>query len=183
MVKTTRRVGWYGKLPARGDFVSRGLPPRWRSEWDEWLQRGLVLAANRMDKEDLRQRLANFAAWRYLARAASGEAWCGIVVASQDRVGRAFPLTLAERLGGPVAASACAARLAALLDAAAEGPDALETAIAALPPSAPQDVSSAEPWPQAQSSLWWPLAAGPEVAPLAASWPPEPELLLQLLAF
>jgi len=30
--------------------------------------------------------------------------------------------------------------------------------------------------------LWWPLAAGHDAAPLAAAWPPDPQLLLQLIA-
>ena len=38
-------LAWYGKLPSRGDFVSRGLPRSWSRSWDEWLQRGLALAA------------------------------------------------------------------------------------------------------------------------------------------
>ena len=42
-----RRVSWWGKLPARADFVGRGLPARWRSDWDGWLQRGIALAATR----------------------------------------------------------------------------------------------------------------------------------------
>ena len=33
--------GWYGKLPALGDFVSRRLPPEFVRTWDTWLQEGL----------------------------------------------------------------------------------------------------------------------------------------------
>ena len=106
---------WYGKLPARGDFVGRGLPPRWRSDWDGWLQRGLALAATTLDDAALRERLRAFAPWRYLALPAPGEIWCGIIVASHDRVGRAFPLTLAERLAatGVTARKRCTAGVAA----------------------------------------------------------------------
>ena len=139
-----RRVSWYGKLPARGDFVGRGLPPRWRSDWDDWLQRGLALAATTLDDAALRERLRAFAPWRYLALPAPGEIWCGIMVASHDRVGRAFPLTLAERFAGPSSPGESAARLASLLGAAAEGPEALEAAIAALPPRSGQEFQPAE---------------------------------------
>ena len=182
-MKTQRRVSWWGKLPARGDFVGRGLPPRWRADWDAWLQRGLALASMRMDNGALRERLAGFAPWRFLAQPASGEAWCGIVVASRDRVGRAFPLTLVEHLGKGGSAHESALRLASLLEAAAEGPEALEAAIAAMPPQDTTPAVPAQPWPGQGCSLWWPLAAGPQVAALAAAWPPEPELLLQLLAY
>jgi type VI secretion system protein ImpM len=176
-----RRVCWYGKLPARGDFVGKGLPPRWRSEWDGWLQRGLALAATTLDGAALRERLRAFAPWRYLALPQPGEIWCGIVVPSQDRVGRAFPLTLAERLAAPALPGESAARLASLLDAAAEGPEALEAAIVALPPHSAQGFQPVEAWPPQPASLWWPLAAAQDVVPRLAAWPPEPALLLELL--
>ena len=178
---TPRRVAWYGKLPARGDFVGRGLPRRWRCEWDDWLQRGLALAATRLEGAVLRERLRAFAPWRYLALPAPGEIWCGIMVASHDRVERAFPLTLAERLGGPTSPGETAALLASLLGAAAEGPEALEEAIAALPPRAGQEFQPAEAWPPQPASLWWPLDAAHDVMPRTATWPPEPALLLELL--
>lgn len=181
MVKAPRRIGWWGKLPARGDFVGRGLPPRWRADWDDWLQRGLGLAASSFDGDALRERLAGFTPWRFLALPTPGEAWCGVVVPSHDRVGRAFPLTLAERVAAPVSPAACAARLASLLDAVAQGPEALEAAVAALPPCTPADDASAGTWPASPASLWWPLAAADDVDPLAAGWPPQPVLLLDLL--
>lgn len=182
MVKLpSRRVSWYGKLPARGDFVGRGLPARWRSDWDGWLQRGLALAATTLDGAALRERLRAFAPWRYLALPAPGEIWCGIMVASHDRVGRAFPLTLAERLPAPASPGESAARLASLLGAAEEGPEALEAAIAALPPRDGQAFQPAEAWPSHPASLWWPLAAAQDGIPRLAAWPPEPALLLELL--
>ncbi|NPC56502.1 type VI secretion system-associated protein TagF [Caenimonas soli] len=177
----SRRVSWWGKLPARGDFVGRGLPPRWRRDWDAWLQGGLALAATRLDGAALRERLGSFAPWRYLALPGPGEAWCGIIAPSHDRVGRAFPLTLAERLAAPASPHDIAARLASLRGAAAEGPEALEAAIAALPPPAEQDLQPAQAWPPQPASLWWPLADAHDAMPLVASWPPEPALLLELL--
>ena len=110
-----RRVAWYGKLPARGDFVGRGLPPRWRSDWDDWLQRGLALAAAEGEGAMLRERLRAFAPWRYLALPAPAEIWCGIMVASHDRVGRAFPVDLgrAPRRTGLTGRKCCPARVAA----------------------------------------------------------------------
>lgn len=182
MVKAApRRVGWWGKLPARGDFVGRGLPARWRSDWDGWLQRGLALAATTLEGTALRERLDAFAPWRFLALPAAGEAWCGIIAPSRDRVGRSFPLTLAERFAAPASPHESAARLAALLDAAAGGPDALEAAIAALPPPSNREWQPAQAWPSQPASLWWPLAAAPGVMARAAAWPPEPALLLDLL--
>ena len=33
--------GFYGKLPAHGDFVQRNLPLDFVEPWDEWLQQSL----------------------------------------------------------------------------------------------------------------------------------------------
>jgi type VI secretion system protein ImpM len=181
MVKAARRVSWWGKLPARGDFVGRGLPPRWRSDWDRWLQRGLALAATTLDGAALRERVGGFAPWRYLVLPASGDMWCGIIAPSHDRVGRAFPLILAEHISASTSSGECAARLASLLVPAAEGPEALEAAIAALPPRAEQDFTPPVAWPPPPASLWWPLAAAHDAVPRAGGWPPEPQLLLELL--
>lgn len=182
MVKTAqRRVCWWGKLPARGDFVGRGLPPRWRSDWDGWLQEGLALAAEVLDGPALRERVAGFAPWRYVVLPVSGEIWCGIIVPSHDRVGRAFPLALAERFTAPPSPRESAARLASLLGAAAEGPEALEAAIAALPPRDEQEFTPAPDWPPPPASLWWSSSAAQDAPPRLAGWPPEPALLLELL--
>jgi type VI secretion system protein ImpM len=176
-----RRIAWWGKLPARGDFIGRGLPPRWRREWEDWLQRGLGLAAATRDADALRERLHAFAPWRYLVLAQPGETWCGILVPSHDRVARAYPLTLAERFTGPASPCDCAARLASLRPAAAQGPEALEAAIATLPPRPARAFEPAEPWPLPPCSLWWPLAAGDDELAMISAWPPEPPLLLELL--
>jgi len=176
-----RRVCWYGKLPARGDFVGRGLPPRWRSDWDGWLQRGLALAATTLDGATLRESLGTFAPWRYVALPAPGEIWCGIIMASHDRVGRAFPLTLVERIDASASPDESWVRLAALLDAVAQGPDVLEAVIAALPARAVTEGGRPQDWPSAPASIWWPLAAAHDAAARPAAWPPDPALLLALL--
>ncbi len=93
-------TAWYGKVPARGDFVSEGLSPGQVRTWDGWLQRGLKRAAQRWPKADLDDRLRAFPAWRFLAwpNGQAGASWAGVLVASHDRVGRAFPLTVAQLL-------------------------------------------------------------------------------------
>lgn len=93
-------TAWYGKLPARGDFVSHGLPPAHVRAWDGWLQLSLRRAAQRWPQDELDRRLASFAPWRYLAwpNGADASPWGGVLLASRDRVGRAFPLTVAEML-------------------------------------------------------------------------------------
>jgi type VI secretion system protein ImpM len=74
--------GFYGKLPAAGDFVMRRLPPEFVQSWDRWLSRHL---ASRLDRRWPATGLRFF----------SPGPVTGVVVPSTDRAGRAFPLTLA----------------------------------------------------------------------------------------
>jgi type VI secretion system protein ImpM len=104
-------TAWYGKVPARGDFVGHGFSPAQIKAWDGWLQHALKSAAKRWPPAELDQRLGAFPTWRFFVwpgsmagAAGTGRAavptapWAGVLVASRDRVGRAFPLTVAELL-------------------------------------------------------------------------------------
>ena len=98
-------VGVFGKLPALGDFLSRGLEPTFTETWHGWLERGL--AAARADLgESFLPAYMQAPAWRFaLAAGLAGELpMTGVMVPSVDAVGRCFPLTLAAvgaRAGAP----------------------------------------------------------------------------------
>jgi len=92
-------VGWYGKLPSLGDFASRRLPPEFIEAWDDWLAAGLSDWREREPDAWLEHYLAG-PSWRFLLMPgvlASGS-WTGVLMPSVDRVGRYFPLTLAQPL-------------------------------------------------------------------------------------
>ncbi len=89
-------IGFFGKLPAHGDFISRHLPSSFISVWDEWLQ--LSVAGSRGLQGDAW--LDNYLTspiWRFALQsgAVNESAWVGILVPSVDSVGRYFPLTIA----------------------------------------------------------------------------------------
>lgn len=196
-------TAWYGKVPARGDFVGKGLSADKLKIWDGWLQRGLKTAAQRLGHAELDHRLRGFPAWRFLAwpDGLDGAALAGVMVASQDRVGRAFPLTLMQAFPsaapGWVEIEAAMARLAdaaldttdqpvvedfesmllGLGDVFAPGPQP------AAPPLAEQSPLELLRRSPAHRSLWW-IAPPPGAAPLplADDWPPHDELLLDILA-
>ena len=44
-------AGWFGKMPALGDFASRRLPDAWIEGWDAWLQRELVASRESLGDE------------------------------------------------------------------------------------------------------------------------------------
>jgi type VI secretion system ImpM family protein len=96
--------GFFGKLPARGDFVRTGLPRGFISRWDAWLSAVLPAALQATGDGWLQA-----PAWRFcLAPGICGaDAVAGVLLPSTDKVGRRFPLTLAW-LGDGIDAEALA---------------------------------------------------------------------------
>ena len=93
------QAGWYGKLPALGDFAGRRLPGEFVARWDGWLQRGMARSRGDLGERWMDLYLT-FPVWRFMvpAEAAGQFAWCGVLLPSVDRVGRCFPLTICRRL-------------------------------------------------------------------------------------
>ena len=88
--------GFTGKLPAIGDFVKRGLPPSFLSQWESWLQS--AIAASREQLGDAWLDVYLFSPiWRFgLSPGVCGEnAWAGVLMPSVDKVNRHYPFTLA----------------------------------------------------------------------------------------
>ena len=92
-------TGWYGKLPANGDFVTRRLPSSFIEPWDAWLNAMLQGSRERLG-EAWRDAFLSAPAWRFvLAPGVVGQqGWAGVVVPSVDSVGRYFPITVASAL-------------------------------------------------------------------------------------
>lgn len=92
-------TGWYGKLPARGDFISRRLPGAFVHRWDEWLQSAIGSGSERLGARWI-DCYSTAPLWRFLVSPGvlTGGALAGVLMPSADRVGRLFPLTLASVL-------------------------------------------------------------------------------------
>jgi protein phosphatase/serine/threonine-protein phosphatase Stp1 len=138
-------IGVFGKLPQHGDFVRRGLPQAFVQAWDEWLQTRLGAVREALG-DDFAAAWAAAPTWCFaLPEGVCGPApVAGVLIPSQDAVGRQFPLTLAAVL--PADASApdddWYAKLAdAGLTARDDGRDVdsllAELSMPALPPGAP----------------------------------------------
>ena len=71
-------TGWYGKLPANGDFITRRLPPSFIEPWDAWLNAMLLGSRERMGA-GWRDAFLSAPAWRFvLAPGVLGEqGWAG----------------------------------------------------------------------------------------------------------
>ncbi len=173
-VNTTTTVpGWFGKLPSLGDFASRRLPEVFVRRWDRWLQRDLVAARTQLGEHWLDVYLVAPVLRFWVAPGTLGEpAWAGLMMPSVDRVGRHFPLTVAQPLQ-PLAAALASRDWFAALDRTARRVldieftvDHFEAALAALGDEArPVDADPAAGALAARlvdartgpdgSSLWW----------------------------
>jgi len=136
-------VGFYGKLPCRGDFLQRRVRPQFVEVWDSWLQHCLAESIRQMQERWLEAYLTS-PVWRFvLSPGICGDgAYGGVMVPSVDRVGRYFPLTIVaswEREDCALAV-ACGSRAwfdqaeaLALLAPEASDFDAFDASVAQLP--------------------------------------------------
>lgn len=88
--------GAFGKMPALGDFFRLNLSQGFVDPWDHWLQSAMVTARTALGPR-WTEGFMTAPLWRFsLAPGLAGPlAMTGVMMASVDRVGRQFPLTLA----------------------------------------------------------------------------------------
>ena len=120
-------LGYYGKVPTKGDFVLRHLPRSFVDPWDTWLQRAMAISREQLAEAWLDAYLTS-PIWRFaLNPGLCGDAAAaGVLMPSVDSVGRYYPMTIAALMPGPRNPFADAA------GAAAWFADAEEAALACL---------------------------------------------------
>ncbi|MER9970791.1 type VI secretion system-associated protein TagF [Mesorhizobium sp. M0060] len=125
--------GFYGKMPATGDFVTRRLPGDFVRAWDRWLAQHIVPLNGS-------ESWPRGTALRFLTGPGFVGASAGIILQSADRVGRQFPLSVVAQLSdAPVElayAAAWFAEIEKVAIAAQHGeltPGELDTALAVVP--------------------------------------------------
>jgi type VI secretion system protein ImpM len=98
-----RPCGFYGKLPARADFVGTGLRPETVGRWDAWLQQSLA-AGEAAIGADWAGLFFVAPLWRFIlpAGACGRFTLIGVLMPSVDAVGRCFPLMLGQEIERPV---------------------------------------------------------------------------------
>jgi type VI secretion system protein ImpM len=176
----TALPGWYGKIPALGDFASRRLAPGFIAFWDAWLQRQ-VLASRALPGEGRQAACGLGPPWRFLLLpgVCGAGCWAGLLAPSRDKVGRAFPLTIAlglapqpDTIAGVLAADDWFDALDAIALAAREGASSPEQLDAALldTPGPGVGVQAADDAARALGQ-WWRQAA-PSRAALSLSLAP-----------
>jgi type VI secretion system protein ImpM len=88
-------LGFYGKMPARGDFVQNNVSTDFVAPWDAWLQE-LVQNGQSIMGDNWQTAYLQMPIWHFaLAPGVCGADAClGVLVTSVDSAGRCFPLTL-----------------------------------------------------------------------------------------
>ena len=150
LLKQDMGTGIFGKLPAVGDFVARGLPAGVRSPMDVWLTNQIVplaLTATGWPEGGVRAAII-------LAQSP----WLLLIEPSEDAVGRQYPLVACTPLVGAdqAAADAWADAVWPMLLCGIEegvGPDALLAGYAAMTVPAATSTALLPPL------VWWPGVA------------------------
>ena len=155
----------FGKLPAHGDFVTRGLGAADRDALDLWLSDSLSQARDLLG-DDFVDHYDVAPPWRFVAPEGpngSGAWVAGAIAPSIDSAGRRFPILIA--LTGlsddraPGAAEACEGLLYEALGGGWTA-DALFAAARALPAEAGEEI--------VEEAFWWTLG-GDEFDPVSLS--------------
>jgi type VI secretion system protein ImpM len=91
--------GYYGKIPATGDFIKYNLTRAFVEPWDDWLQASISYMRKEMGNEWLDAYLTSPIYRFVLTPGICGEnGWQGVIMPSVDRVGRYFPMTICAPL-------------------------------------------------------------------------------------
>ncbi|NTF33716.1 type VI secretion system-associated protein TagF [Rhizobium skierniewicense] len=96
----TDRIGFFGKIPSHGDFISEGLDRELISAIDGWLRAGMHACAD-VFVDRWSAVFSTFPPIRFIIeRGVWGRhAYTGVLMPSRDRVGRKYPLVILAQLG------------------------------------------------------------------------------------
>ncbi len=176
----TVAAGFYGKLPARGDFVRAGLPRDFVEAWDRWWQ-SMIPASRQSLGEAWVPAWLEAPIWRFTLPAGlcGAGSVLGVWMPSVDRAGRYFPLTIAA-VAGPDSWFNLEGAPLDFLDAAEQaGLDALEQdltpdAMAERIAAGRAALAAPPPGERASVSHWW-TEGGPRVAARSLVMPGLPD--------
>jgi type VI secretion system protein ImpM len=133
------QVGFFGKIPTRGDFVQAGLSRSFTRAWDDWARR-VLFDCLRLIGDGWDSAWREAPAWRFALPAGQcgSRPVLGLFVPSVDGAGRKFPLMIAaEGAANGSAFLDAAQKIAGEAVGGALAPDALLARLTGLNPPAP----------------------------------------------
>lgn len=88
-------TGYYGKIPSKGDFVSKGLPRNFTDPWHFWITEALASSKKQLG-DTWREHYLTAPLYQYVLskNLCGNQLWIGVVIPSIDRVGRTYPMTI-----------------------------------------------------------------------------------------
>ena len=99
LTESINKLGYYGKVPTHGDFVSKGLPRSFIDPWDLWLQEAILTSRQQLGEQWLDYYLTSPLYRFVLSPGICGETgWLGILMPSVDKVGRYYPMTISQMI-------------------------------------------------------------------------------------
>ncbi|AYM84311.1 type VI secretion system-associated protein TagF [Agrobacterium radiobacter] len=93
------RIGFFGKVPSHGDFISDGLERELIGTFDDWMRSGLHACADTFAGR-WSEIFASSPPIRFIIESGiwGNSAYAGVLVPSADRVGRKYPLAIVAQL-------------------------------------------------------------------------------------
>lgn len=170
----------FGKAPAHGDFIARGLSPGSQEVWDHWASAEIETARDRLSERfDGAHDLAP--PWGFVSGPGPlGEAWrAGAFAASVDSAGRRFLLIVGydglparqAAFVGALTAAACDVAIRRILIETLDADAALEALSQAAPEAGTLNAADALQSDPTAAGVWWSMAG--LVEPTAKAAPPE----------
>jgi type VI secretion system protein ImpM len=172
------KVGFFGKLPSRRDFVRIGLSRAFADAWDQWLH-AVIPPARQALAESWDDAWSRMPVWRFsfAAGLCGATPVSGVWLPSADGVGRRFPLLIAAECAmANHAFLDMAERIGAEAIKAGQGPDWLAQSLNAAPPPLPACPSASAPL------RWWRTVEGTMEDYCSQVWPDEDAFLRMLTA-
>ena len=90
-------VGYYGKIPSKGDFVMNAVSMNFTDPWDSWLRNVLANSKSILGDRWMEIYLTAPVYHYALSSGVCGlPTWLGVMMPSVDSVGRYFPMTICK---------------------------------------------------------------------------------------
>lgn len=90
-------IGYYGKIPSKGDFITHSLPRSFVDPWDIWLREVIASSKEKLGDNWMECYLTSPVYQYALSSGICGNlTWLGVMMPSVDSVGRYFPMTICK---------------------------------------------------------------------------------------
>jgi type VI secretion system protein ImpM len=88
-------IGYYGKIPNKGDFISKNLPRSFTEPWHRWAKEAMACSRDQL-KQTWEECYLTTPLYQYILSPGicGSTLWIGVMMPSVDKVGRYYPMTL-----------------------------------------------------------------------------------------